>query len=185
MIRMHGPSSAFRHRAGHEPDQPKESANGPPLKMENDSEAWRRFLPDVFLTKAQHDLAIDRFFRYFASWAQRATPHLFYRDLEIAVRTTDTADLPVIAPNYSPALHNIILAMGLAFMPEEHLRALCTRTLFLKQANKNIEDIEITNACVATVQAVAILGSFYSTSGKYSMGWLANGMSGRLCYARE
>lgn len=92
-------------------------------------------------------------------------------------------DLPVTAPNYSPLLHNMILAVGLGFADEEHLRALVTRRLFMQEGDKHLNR-ECANPSVATVQALAIRGSFMSTMGDYSIGWVHHGLANRLCYAR-
>lgn len=115
---------------------------------------------------------------------QRVTPHLFLRDMDIAMTTPQEADLRVVAPNYSPLLHNMVLAVGLGFVEEEHLRALVTRRLFMQEGDKHLNR-ECANPSVATVQALAIRGSFMSTMGDYSIGWVHHGLANRLCYARE
>jgi hypothetical protein len=102
--------------------------------------------------------------------------------MDIALWTENEADLPVVAPNYSPLLHNLCLALGLAFSDEEHLRALSTRRVFATEGAKHI-DRECANPCVATVQALAIRSSFASTMGDYSLGWVNHGLANRLCYA--
>lgn len=89
-----------------------------------------------------------------------------------------------MAPNYSPLLHNIILAIGLAFSDEEHLRVLSTRRKFAAEGEKHV-DRECSHPCVATVQALAIRSSFASTMGDYSLGWVHHGLANRLCYARK
>lgn len=51
---FHNPTSAFHHAGVEPPHAP--------------TRAWARFLPDVYLTKEQHDAAVDRFGRYFSCY---------------------------------------------------------------------------------------------------------------------
>jgi hypothetical protein len=149
--------------------------------------SFRRFLPDVYLTRAQHVQALDRFFRYFAGWTLRATAHLFYRDMEIALvalATNPDWDMVIGAPNYSPLLHNMVLAIGLAFLDDEHLRALPTRRKFAAWGERHL-DREIASPSVASIQALALRSSFASTMGDYQLGWVHQGVANRTCYARE
>ncbi|TXT07674.1 uncharacterized protein COLE_04598 [Cutaneotrichosporon oleaginosum] len=171
-LRLHGPQSAFRHSRMPEP------ASEP---HQQEQAGFARFLPDFFLTREQHDMALDRFFRYFGCWAQRVTPHLFYRDME-AAQWTEVSELPVATPNYSPLLHNYILAVGLAFSDEEHLRAQTTRRLFATEGDRTL-DRECSMPCVGTVQGLAIRASWASTMGDYSLGWVYQGLATRVCYA--
>ncbi|KAL1405676.1 hypothetical protein Q8F55_009315 [Vanrija albida] len=180
-FRVHSFASAFRHGTVAEPMQ-SSPADRTARRPRVPSASFGRFLPDVFLTQEQHDAALDRFFRYFASFCQRATPHLFYRDMRIALELDDTADLSAAAPNYSPMLHNMVLALGLSYADEAHLRALSTRRQFLEEAMRHI-DRECVAPCVATVQALAFRAGYSSTMGDYSLGWINFGQAIRLCYA--
>lgn len=103
--------------------------------------------------------------------------------MEIALGIEDEADLPLVAPNYSPLTHNIIIALGLAYAEEEHLRAVSTRRMFMDQANKHLER-ELGAPCIATVQALTLRSSFPSTAGDYSVGWINSGLAVRMCFAR-
>jgi hypothetical protein len=104
--------------------------------------------------------------------------------MEIALSIENVADLPLAAPNYSPLTHNVIIALGLAYADEEHLRAISTRQMFNNQAQQHF-DRELASPCIATVQALALRSSFPSTVGDYSVGWMNNGLAIRMCYARE
>ncbi|WOO85324.1 Nitrogen assimilation transcription factor nit-4 [Vanrija pseudolonga] len=191
-LRFHGPTSAFRHSHQHA-SEPLDSTSPstystprrPNLAAHHVGDAaeteFRRWLPDYFISKEQHDLALDRFFRYFACWAQRVTPHLFYRDMAIA-QSHDQADLPVATPNYSPLLHNMMLSLGLAYMDEEHLRSPATRRTFAKEGMKHMER-ECATPSVATVQALCLWSSHSSTLGDHSLGWVNFGLAVRLSYA--
>lgn len=113
---------------------------------------------------------------------QRATPRLFYRDMEVALTLPEHA-IPLQAPNYSPVLHNVIVSLGLAYAKEDHLKAIVTRRAFNDEANRRLPN-ELAAPSLATVQALALRSSFASTSGDYSVGWINNGLAIRLCYAR-
>lgn len=149
--------------------------------MRGEDKRWARFLPDIYITREAHDTAVDRFFRYFSAFGQRVTPHLWYRDMEIAL-TLNEQDIPLLAPNYSPLLHNVILCLGLAYSDEGYLRAVSTRRAFHEAATKRL-DAEIGNPSLATVQGLALRSSFSSTEGDYSVGWINNGLATRMCYA--
>ncbi|BEI80510.1 hypothetical protein CcaverHIS002_0110390 [Cutaneotrichosporon cavernicola] len=174
-LRFFGPTSAF-HRA-----KPSHPPSREPFHTRGEDMKWARFLPDIYLTRDAHDTAVDRFFRYFSAFGQRVTPHLFYRDMELALDLAE-ADIPVAAPNYSPLLHNVILCLGLAYADEGYLRAVTTRRAFHEEANRRL-DAEIGNPSLATVQGLALRSSFSSTEGDYSVGWINNGLATRMCYA--
>lgn len=102
--------------------------------------------------------------------------------MEVALDITDEADLPFMAPNYSPGLHNVIVSLGLAYAEEEYFRAIPTRGVFNDEASQRLE-LEVAAPCLATVQALALRTSCSSTVGDYSVGWVKNGLATRLCYA--
>ncbi|WOO85323.1 Nitrogen assimilation transcription factor nirA [Vanrija pseudolonga] len=181
-FRVHSLASAFRHEAVAEPMQSSTADRTAGRPRAPSATGFERFLPDVFLTQEQHDAALDRFFRYFASFCQRATPHLFYRDMRVALALDKTADLAAAAPNYSPMLHNMILALGLSYADEPHLRALSTRRQFLEESMRYI-DQECVVPCVGTVQALAFRAGYSSTMGDFSLGWINFGQAIRLCYS--
>lgn len=104
--------------------------------------------------------------------------------MRVALALDDTAKLAAEAPNYSPMLHNMILALGLSYANEPHLRALSTRRQFLEEGMRHI-DRECVVSCVATVQALAFRAGYSSTMGDFSLGWINFGQAIRLSYARE
>lgn len=68
---VHNPTSAFHHtgtKSGSSARTAPNRRNMRKLANQKDPHRFSRFLPDVFLTKLQHDAAVDRFFRYFASF---------------------------------------------------------------------------------------------------------------------
>lgn len=64
-VRLHGPQSAFRYSTHTEP-----ASDERPHERSHDQGGFARFLPDFPLTREQHDIAVDRFFRYFACWGE-------------------------------------------------------------------------------------------------------------------
>lgn len=74
---MYGPTSAFRHlgRYSHDHDHAREHEGSAlnhtqsPEEAGEQEDGFRRFLPrDVYISEEQHRVALDRFFRYYASW---------------------------------------------------------------------------------------------------------------------
>lgn len=114
--------------------------------------------------------------------ALRVTAHLFYRDLHIA-QGVKLGDLAVVTPNYSPMLHNYILAVALAFSDHPHLRATSTRRIFAAEGARSL-DRECASPSIASVQGLVIRASWMSSMGDYSLGWVNHGLANRLSYAR-
>jgi len=71
-LSVHNPTSAFHHASGKSSSARTAHAPRSVRRLANDTDPRRfaRFLPDVYLTKLQHDTAVDRFFRYFASFGK-------------------------------------------------------------------------------------------------------------------
>jgi hypothetical protein len=104
--------------------------------------------------------------------------------MAVAVKTTDISSLPVLTPNYSPMLHNAVLSLALALSDEPHLRSMSTRRVYLEAARQRI-DIECSKPCLATVQALTFVSSFFSTMGDYTLGWTYFGMANRTAQTRQ
>nr|XP_019046774.1 hypothetical protein I302_03377 [Kwoniella bestiolae CBS 10118]OCF25704.1 hypothetical protein I302_03377 [Kwoniella bestiolae CBS 10118] len=130
---------------------------------------FARYLPETALSREQHDTALNRFFRYFASWAIR-----------LSVGTP--VKLSSAAPNYSPMLHNAILSLALAYSDEPHLRAVPTRRVYFQEAMR-LQDDECVAPNIATIQALALLSSYQSTLGQFDLGWMYFGRAIRACYS--
>lgn len=67
-FRVHSLASAFRDESVAEPMQSSTADRTAARPRAPSVTGFERFLPDVFLTQEQHDTALDRFFRYFASF---------------------------------------------------------------------------------------------------------------------
>ena len=178
-FQVYGPTSAFRHLSISNP----QARRSPTAEIpECAIPGFRKYLPpDIPLTEEEHNLAIDRFFRYYASWGQRTHPVLFREDMHVALYS-----LPPVpkTPHYSPMLHNAILAIALCFSDNPYLRLGETRNRFAVEA-KNCVEQEGTSPTVATVQALLHLASYHSTAAEHNIGWLYMGMALRCALARE
>lgn len=186
-FQVYGPTSAFRHLSisQHTRTSPTEGSSMP---------GFRRFLPqDVDLTEEEHELALDRFFRYYAAWGEspaasrntanlssgeRTHPVLFRQDMHLALYTSP----PSKTPHYSPMLHNAILAIALAFSDNPVLRRTETRSRFAHEAKQCVEQ-EGTSPTVATVQALLHIASYHSTAAEHNLGWAFGGMALRCALA--
>jgi hypothetical protein len=126
---------------------------------------------------ARKNLSLTKYARWIA---QRTHPTIFREDMQIALNS----ETPVKTPNYSPMLHNSILAIGLCFSDEIHLRQADVRKTFAMEAKSHLEH-EGMNPTVATVQALAHLASYYSLAAEHNLGWLYIGMALRCAMARE
>ena len=111
---------------------------------------------------------------------QRTHPILFREDMALAL----SSETPIKTPHYSPMLHNAILAIGLCYCDEPHLRTPALRKVFVTEAKKHLET-EGMNPSVATVQALAHLASGHSVDAEHNLGWLYIGMALRCALARE
>lgn len=173
---FYGPTSAFHHL----PRSTSQAEEEPPAR----SNDHRRYLPqEIPLSAAQHAVVLDRFFRYFASWALRVNPQSFHRDLVAVVSSPPDKPSPR-THCYSPLLHNAILSVALAFADDDDLKPFEVRRAFAVEAQKHMER-EGQKPTLASVQGFAILSSFHSSLGGHSHGWLSFGLASRAAEARR
>lgn len=91
-FQVYGPTSAFRHLSisQHTRTSPMEGSSMP---------GFRRYLPkDVDLTEEEHELALDRFFRYYAAWGES---HFSLCELSLKCPRRTNTSRP-IPPGYAP-----------------------------------------------------------------------------------
>ncbi|OXC63478.1 hypothetical protein AYX13_06698 [Cryptococcus neoformans] len=170
-VHYHGPTSAYAHLSV------APILRDVPSGLMGGLSDFRRFLPPINISAPQHALALDRFFRFFASWGMRTVPNLFHRDLALAINAPSSAP-PPRTTYYSPMLHNCILAIALMFMDDQYLRDPATRKLLADEAVKYME-IELPRPTLATVQALALRSSYHSTLGDHTVGWTYFGLAER------
>ena len=170
------------------------------LIVDSESEAhynpdfdWSRHLPSaVPLDRRTHDKyewlydgcllsddticrALDLFFKYFASWCVRIIPGLFLRDMCHSLSVPSSRDPPK-TPHYSPMLHNALVALALAFVDDARFRDFKTRQYFADKAKSYLE-AECQRPNISVVQALSFIGSFHSSQGDQTLGYLYFGMS--------
>lgn len=80
-------------------------------------------------------------------------------------------------------LHNALMALGLALLDEPRFKDLETRKCYANTAKRLIE-AECQKPDLSVVHALSILGSFHSSQGEQTLGYLYFGMSVRMSQAR-
>ncbi|KAF8313798.1 hypothetical protein DL93DRAFT_2167602 [Clavulina sp. PMI_390] len=144
---------------------------------------WATYLPhDVngnpLITRAQHDSVLMKCFLFITPLTLRVIPHLFLRDL--ANWTASPNPKPNLA-HYSPMLHNVILAISLAFSDIPEMRSREFRDKFIVEAKK-WHDQEMEHPNLSTVQGLALLSTYYSSWGEHTLGWNTFGTANHVAY---
>ncbi|KAF8892873.1 hypothetical protein BD779DRAFT_1507469 [Infundibulicybe gibba] len=133
---------------------------------------WSRHLPSVVpLDRRTHDKLLDLLFKFFTSWCLRIIPAF----------SCETC-IPLQTAHYSPMLHNALLALATAFSDDLRIRDLKARQYFAVAA-KNLIESECQKPNLSVVHALSILGSFHSSQGDQTLGYLYFGMSARMSQA--
>ncbi|KAF8343064.1 uncharacterized protein EI90DRAFT_3115564 [Cantharellus anzutake] len=103
---------------------------------------------------------LSTFFRIKSGWQKAVYPNLFLRDLRNALNSAESGVLP--QKDYaSVMLYNAVIAYSLGYSEVEDHRSPEYRKQFALEARKHF-DAECSAPTLATVQALAILSSFYS-----------------------
>ena len=118
------------------------------------------------------------FFKFFNSWCFRIIPGLFLRDMRRALNLPPSQDPPK-TPHYSPMLHNALVALALAFLDDPRLRDFKTRQYFAERA-KSFLEAECREPNISVVQALSLVGSFHSSQGDQTLGYMYCGTFFRL-----
>jgi Fungal specific transcription factor domain len=113
---------------------------------------------------------LDLLFKFFTSWCLRIVPALFLRDMYRALHLPPS-HTPLKTTHYSPMLHNALVALAMAFSDDPQIRDLKSRRLFLDQAKSYI-DTECQSPNISVVHALSTIGSFHSSMGEQSLGYL-------------
>ncbi|TFK25471.1 hypothetical protein FA15DRAFT_358461 [Coprinopsis marcescibilis] len=143
---------------------------------------WARHLPTaVPLDRTQHDKALDLLFKFCTSWCLRIIPGLFLRDMYRAL-SVPRSQTPPKTCHYSPMLHNALVALALSLLDEPAFRDLKAREYFANEAKKYV-DIECSRPNLCTVSALSTLGTFHSSQGDQTLGFMYFGMAARMSQA--
>lgn len=153
---------------------------------------WSRHLPAVVpLDRKAHDRSVfhtrpkvrkyslinrllDLLFRFFTSWCLRVVPALFLRDMSRALGVP-RSQAPPKTPHYSPMLHNALIALASAFSDDPRIRDRKARQYFAAEA-KSLIEAECQRPSISVVQALSILGSYHSSQGEQTLGYLYFGV---------
>jgi hypothetical protein len=98
-----------------------------------------------------------------------------YRALNVPLFQT-----PPNTPHYSPMLHNALLTLALAFL-DEPFRNLKTRECYAIHAKSFIE-AECQKPNLSAVRALSVLGSFHSSQGDQTLGYMYFGTTFSFLY---
>jgi hypothetical protein len=105
---------------------------------------------------------LDLFFKFFSIFSLRVVPSLFLRDMYRALRVPSWQPPPK-TPNYSPMLHNAILAVASVFSDDPRIRNANRRKYFVVAATACLE-AECEKPTVSLVHSLSLLGTYFSTS---------------------
>ncbi|KAF8313797.1 hypothetical protein DL93DRAFT_2167601 [Clavulina sp. PMI_390] len=144
---------------------------------------WSTYLPhaangDPLITRTQHDSVLNKCFLFITPLTLRVIPHLFLRDLAIWINSPHPK--PSVA-HYSRVLHNVILALSLAFSENPEMRTREFRNNFIVEAKKWL-DHELEHPTLSTVQSLALLSTYYSSWSEHTIGWNYFGMANHVAY---
>lgn len=90
-FQVYGPTSAFRHLSL---SNNSGNVTSPTAEPESHGPGFRKYLPtEVRLTEEEHEVALDRFFRYYASWGTSCSG-VMYKSLLITFPLPRTAHPP-------------------------------------------------------------------------------------------
>jgi hypothetical protein len=126
---------------------------------------------------------LDLFFKFFSIFSLRVVPSLFLRDMYHALSVPESQRTPK-TPNYSPMLHNAILALASAFSDDPRLQDMRTRDCFIAAARDCLE-AECQKPDVSLVHALQLMGTYHADKGATILGDCYHGMSARVSQARK
>ncbi|KAF9509059.1 hypothetical protein BS47DRAFT_181170 [Hydnum rufescens UP504] len=148
---------------------------------------WLSFLPGdtaSILSRLEHDVVLDRYFRYYCSWSYPVIPDLFLRDFALATSPNNSSKAPPLLRHYSVLFHNAILSVALAYSDNVHLRSREIRDRFANHA-KSFFEAECRAPMLSTVQGLAILSSYHSGLSEQALGFMYFGVSIRMGQALD
>lgn len=141
-------------------------------------------MPSPELDQVTHDEVLRLFFDCFNPQCMWVNEKEFRADLRTAPVVGGTVIRPRQSANYSPMLHNIILAIGVAFLQIDPLVRDRLRVAFSRRAKDLFED-EVESAMLSTISGVLLLGSYHAIVARQNLGFVYAGVGFRLVQARE
>ncbi|KAG9090104.1 hypothetical protein FS749_000812 [Ceratobasidium sp. UAMH 11750] len=143
---------------------------------------WSRYLPqlpDITLTRLEHDTLLHRCFKHGTSWLLGLVPELFLYDMLYSLTSEESGVMP--GPrlrHYSPLLHCSIMAFATAFSDDPVIRAPATRGRFASWAKQWLDE-EFKEPAMSLAQALALLADYHCGIGERDAGYMYMGMSFR------
>ncbi|KAJ7636825.1 hypothetical protein FB45DRAFT_1056102 [Roridomyces roridus] len=130
---------------------------------------WSRYLPpQVALDRREHDKILDLAFKFLASSSLRIIPTLFLRDMHRALSSPRSREPPKTS-NYSPMLHNTLLAISAVYSDNPYIRDRRTRRYFINVALDHLQ-AECRRPNLSLVQALSFFGTYYIDCGDHVLG---------------
>jgi hypothetical protein len=117
-----------------------------------------------------HRRILDLLFKFLTSWCLRIVPDLFLRDMYRAI-SVPRSQSPPKTTHYSPMLHNALIAVATAFSDDPRIRDHKSRQYFASTAKSFIE-AECQEPNISVVHALSFLGSYHSSLGEQTLGYL-------------
>ncbi|KAG9075214.1 hypothetical protein FRC06_010222, partial [Ceratobasidium sp. 370] len=143
---------------------------------------WSRYLPklpDITLTRLEHDILLHRCFKYGTSWLLGLVPELFLYDMLYSLTSEESQALPMPRlQHYSPLLHCSVLAFATAFSDDPAIRAPATRARFASWAKQWLDE-EFKQPVMSLIRALALLAEYHCGVGEQDAGYMYMGMSFR------
>lgn len=105
-------------------------------------------------------------------------PQNFFADMNDHLLQPPYSPLPRWS-QYSPFLHNALLAVALIWADEPELRDPAVRVQFGRRADDFLR-VELSRPLLATVQGLSVKSSYHSIDGDPTAGWAYFGMADRI-----
>ncbi|GMK56845.1 hypothetical protein CspeluHIS016_0306850 [Cutaneotrichosporon spelunceum] len=134
------------------------------------------------LDDSTHEKVLRLFFDYFNPQSFWVDERKFRRDLASSPVVDGTIIRARRTAHYSPLLHNVILALGVAFLEIPVNVREQLGIAFSKRAKDLLEE-EAETAMISTVSGVLLLGSYHASVARHNLGFMYSGIGLRLVQA--
>ena len=146
---------------------------------------WDRHIPplgDVQLSRLEHDLALDRCFKYSRNWLMCLIPQFFLRDMLRSLAHDSSSTRPPPTSYYSPLLHCSILALSTSGSDNPLLKKRTTRAKLASHA-KDLLNQELSRPSLSLVQALVLLSEYHCGLAEREQGYMYMGKAAfLLCF---
>ncbi|KAJ7291268.1 hypothetical protein C8J57DRAFT_1043741 [Mycena rebaudengoi] len=140
---------------------------------------WSRHLPkEIPLDRKEHDKILDLFFKFFCVFTLPVVPCVFLQDMHRALSVPESQPPPK-TPNYSPMLHNAILALASAFSDDPRIQDTRAKESFMAAARDRLE-AECQKPDLSLVHALGLMGIYLTNQGAVVLGDCHHAMRARV-----